>query len=117
MCSLYIYTSQNLKQNFTVSQTITFFATNNYNSIFNVHKLCGTCSGVVQCIHAEKRAIDLPKGGSLCQVFLVETVQPRMFCEESLGKIKFRAFPKRVGPRILSLESVDYFGTSEHFGN
>ena len=31
-----------------------------------------------------------------------------MFCEESLGKIKFRAFPKRVGPRILSLESVDY---------
>ena len=37
-----------------------------------------------------------------------------MFCEESLGKIKFRAFPKRVGPRILSLESVDYFGASEH---
>ena len=32
-----------------------------------------------------------------------------MFCEESLGKIKFRAFPKRVGPRILSLQSVDYF--------
>ena len=32
-----------------------------------------------------------------------------------LGKIKFRAFPKRVGPRILSLESVDYFGTSEHY--
>ena len=38
-----------------------------------------------------------------------------MFCEESLGKTKFRAFPKRVGPRILSLESVDYFGTSEHY--
>ena len=38
-----------------------------------------------------------------------------MFCEESLGKIKFRAFPKRVGPRILSLESVDYFGASEHY--
>ena len=37
-----------------------------------------------------------------------------MFCEESLGKIKFRAFPKHVGPRILSLESVDYIGTSEH---
>ena len=27
-----------------------------------------------------------------------------------------RAFPERLGPRILSLESVDYFGTSEHFG-
>ena len=40
---------------------------------------------------------------------------PLMFCDESLGKIKFRAFPKRVGPRILSLESVDYFGTSEHY--
>ena len=38
-----------------------------------------------------------------------------MFCQESLGKIKFRAFPKRVGPRILSLESVDYFGTSAHY--
>ena len=32
-----------------------------------------------------------------------------------LGKTKFRAFPKRAGPRILSLESVDYFGTSEHY--
>ena len=29
--------------------------------------------------------------------------------------LKFRAFPERVCPRILSLESVDYFGTSEHF--
>ena len=38
-----------------------------------------------------------------------------MFCEESLGKIKFRAFPKRAGPRIPSLESVDYFGASEHY--
>ena len=38
-----------------------------------------------------------------------------MFCEEIIGKIKFRAFPNRVGPRILSLESVDYFGTSEHY--
>ena len=37
-----------------------------------------------------------------------------MFCKESLGKIKFRAFPRRVGPGILSLESVDYFETSEH---
>ena len=34
-----------------------------------------------------------------------------MFFKESLGKIKFRAFPKRVGPRILSHESADYFGT------
>ena len=38
-----------------------------------------------------------------------------MFCEESLGKIKFRIFPKRVGLRILSLESVDYFGASEEY--
>ena len=38
-----------------------------------------------------------------------------MFCEESLGKIKFRAFPEQVGPRIISLEDVDYFGTSEHY--
>ena len=47
MCSLYIYTSQYLKENFTVrciifslrtdigKQTITFFATNNNNPIFH----------------------------------------------------------------------------------
>ena len=29
--------------------------------------------------------------------------------------MRFRAFPERVGPRILSLESVDFFETSEHF--
>ena len=38
-----------------------------------------------------------------------------MFCEERLGNIKFRAFPEQVGPRILLLESVDYFGISEHY--
>ena len=38
-----------------------------------------------------------------------------MFCEDSFVKIKFRAFPKRVGPWILSLESTDYFGRSEHY--
>ena len=38
-----------------------------------------------------------------------------MLCKESLGKIKFRAFPKRVGPRIPLLESIDYFGTSERY--
>ena len=30
-------------------------------------------------------------------------------------KLRFRAFPEWVCRRILSLESVDYFGTSEHF--
>ena len=40
-------------------QTITFsLLLHNYNPIFNLHKLCGTCSGVGQCI-AEKRGIDL----------------------------------------------------------
>ena len=38
-----------------------------------------------------------------------------MFCEDSLGKIKFRAFPKGVGPWTLLFESVDYFGASEHY--
>jgi len=38
-----------------------------------------------------------------------------MFCEETLGKIKCRAFPELVSPQILSLESADYCGTSEHF--
>ena len=40
-------------------QTITFsLLLNNYNPIFNLRKLCGTCSGIAQCI-AEKRGIDL----------------------------------------------------------
>ena len=58
---------------------------------------------------------------SWSQAFLAETVEAGdknqgvrrdllkascMFCE---------AFPKRVGPRVLSLESIDYFGTSEYF--
>ena len=30
-------------------------------------------------------------------------------------EIPYRAFPERVGPRILSLERVDYFGTTDHF--
>ena len=31
-------------------------------------------------------------------------------------EIPYRAFPERVGPRILSLECVDYFGTTtDHF--
>ena len=40
-----------------------------------------------------------------------------LFCEESLGKIdaEMSNFRERVGPRILLLESVDYFGTSESF--
>ena len=46
---------------------------------------------------------------------IIARLKPCMFCKESLGKIKFRAFLKRVGPGILSLESVDYFGTSEDY--
>ena len=38
-----------------------------------------------------------------------------MFCEGSLEYIKFRAFQEQVSPRILSLESVGYLGTNEHY--
>ena len=67
------------------------------------------------------RRILFTNGGSLCQAFLAEAVKTErgrshaFLCEESLGKIKVRAFPKRVGPRILSLESAEYFATSEHY--
>ena len=30
-------------------------------------------------------------------------------------EIPYKAFPDRVGPRILSLESVDYFRASDYF--
>ena len=62
--------------------------------------------------------------GSLCQAFLAKTVETgtKNHCHRSqaclakknLGKIEFRAFPKRVSPQILLLESNDYFGTCEH---
>ena len=38
---------------------------------------------------------------------IVAWLKQRMFWEESLWKIKFRAFWKHVGPWILLLESVD----------
>ena len=47
----------------------------------------------------------------MCQAFLAETVETgnknrcvieaTHVCKENLGNIKFRAFPKRVGQRIL----------------
>ena len=50
----------------------------------------------------------------------VETGNKNRFVTETMHilrrKLRFRAFPERVCQRILSLESVDYFGTSEHFG-
>ena len=71
MCSLHIYTaSQYLIETITIrcifslgtdiigKQTITFFATRNYNTILNLLKLYGSCSGHVQCI-AEKCAVHL----------------------------------------------------------
>ena len=61
----------------------------------------------------------------MCQAFLKDTVETgtknRCVMEAThvlrrkLRKIEFRAFRKRVGPKILSLESVDYFGASEHY--
>ena len=61
----------------------------------------------------------------MCQAFLAETVETgtknrcvieatHVLRRKLIGKIKFRAFPKSVGPRILSLKRVDYFGTGEH---
>ncbi|CAH3022446.1 unnamed protein product, partial [Porites evermanni] len=69
-----------------------------------------------ETIYEEKRLADYEdtKGKSWSQAFLagrwklgiriVGRPKPHMFCEEGLGKIKFRAFPEQVGPRILSLE-------------
>ena len=81
-----------------------------------------------------------PKGGWWSQAFLAETMETGeknrdstdnikklsrapcisafFFSEQSLGNDfckRCRAFPERVGPRILSLERVYYFGASEYF--
>ena len=63
MCILYIYKSlQYLIESFTVrctllrtdiigNQTITFFATHNYNPVFELLKRCGSCSGHEHAVH------------------------------------------------------------------
>ena len=62
---------------------------------------------------------------SWSQAFLAETVETRdrdrnvsqrraLFCRERYVK-DIKLFRERDGPRILSLKSVDYFGTSEYF--
>ena len=55
----------------------------------------------------------------MCQAFLAGTVETgaknRCVIEATHVLRRRLTFPKRVGPRILSLESVDYFGTSEHY--
>ena len=69
-------------------------------------------SGTQKVGHCARRSLRRPRKLRL-RIFAWS--KPRTFCEENVGKIKFRAFPKRAGPRILSLESVDYFGASEHY--
>ena len=64
--------------------------------------------GVKMGIHRLAETVELG-------IRIIVRLKPCMFYKESLGKIKFRAFLKRVGPEILSLESVDYFGTSEDY--
>lgn len=62
MCSFYIYTSQYLREFFFHIKVLSVFfgeiprtANNSFNLyrylFFNLHKMCGTCSGVVLCIH------------------------------------------------------------------
>ena len=100
-------------------------------SVYNKLKMLKIVSLV--CVSSEThdlqrvfRCILDTKGRSLCQAFLAETVETEnknrcvieatfALPEESLRTNQFSAFPKRVGPRILSLKSVDYFGTIEHY--
>ena len=53
--------------------------------------------------------------GSLYKYYYYYYYYYKNACVGGKGNIKLSAFPKRVGPRILSLESVDYFGASEHY--
>ena len=57
------------------------------------------------------------KSDSWSQAFLAETVKTAAkYCNVSYNIFKrCRPFSKRIGPRILSLESVDYLTTSEYF--
>ena len=62
------------------------------------------------------------QGSSLCQAFLADTVETgtKNRCMNHSNAMpcfarKAWAFLKRVGPRILSLKGVDYFGASEHY--
>ena len=62
------------------------------------------------------KSTQIYKWGSLYQAFLTETMETGTKNNRVTEVTHvFRAFPKRVGPRILSLQSVDYFRTSEHY--
>ena len=81
-----------------------------------IEAMQGLCSLLAEVSHDEAKMRERRETLSFLS-FLPRRERPLLagkFCEESLGKIKFRACPKRVGPRILSLESADYFGASEH---
>ena len=58
-----------------------------------------------------------PKEESWSKAFLAETVETGDKYRDTTYNIfiRCRVFSERVGPRILLLESVDYFGTSEYF--
>ena len=68
---------------------------------------------VIEATHALRRNISLPRRRFCGEGW--ETSSPKNACVGGKGNIKLSAFPKRVGPRILSLESVDYFGASEQY--
>ena len=64
------------------------------------------------------------KGKSWSQAFLAKTVKTgdkNRGVTEAMHRIesceRSRAFPERVGPRILSLQNVDYLGTSDYFSS
>ena len=54
-------------------------------------------------------------GGPLCQALLAETVENGTKNHLWLKPRMFRTFPNHIDPWILSLEIIDYFGTSKHY--
>ena len=56
------------------------------------------------CVYTGSFELDNPR--TLLAALLVHRIE-----------IPHRAFPERVAPRILLLENVDYFGTTDHFSS
>ena len=61
------------------------------------------------------------RANALSQEFLAETVETghkNRGVTKAMHRIenceRYRAFPERVGPQTLSLESIDYFGISDY---
>ena len=89
-----------------------FSSTQFFNPFFRFLVKLASAARLSICKHFFFFFMCVPKGG------LAETMETGdKYCNMTYNIFKrCWAFPEQVGPQILSLESIVYFGTSDYFG-